>query len=99
LTRTVRHHITSVQPNERVGALSDSPTNIVNTISPVPVLMGVAPSRGVSTISALKRNKWSWTMSVQMGRMLTNEHVEALLEGRVVISSLARMVARRKELD
>jgi hypothetical protein len=34
-----------------------------------------------------------------MGRMLTNERVEALLEGRVVISSLAWMVARRKELD
>ena len=34
-----------------------------------------------------------------MERMLTNEHVEALLEGRVVISSLARTVARRKELD
>jgi hypothetical protein len=38
-------------------------------------------------------------MSPQMGRMLMNECVEALLEGRVVISSLAWTVARRKELD
>jgi hypothetical protein len=38
-------------------------------------------------------------MSPQMGRTLMNERMEALLEGRVVISSLARTVARRKELD
>jgi hypothetical protein len=34
-----------------------------------------------------------------MGRMLMTKHVEALLEGRVVISSLAWMVARMEELD
>jgi hypothetical protein len=38
-------------------------------------------------------------MFLQMVRMPTTEHVEALLEGRVMISSLAQMVARRKELD
>jgi hypothetical protein len=31
--------------------------------------------------------------------MLMTERMEALLEGRVVISSLAQMVARMKELD
>jgi hypothetical protein len=38
-------------------------------------------------------------MFQQMERTLTTEHVEALLEGRVVISSLAQTVARMKELD
>jgi hypothetical protein len=34
-----------------------------------------------------------------MGRMPMTECMEALLEGRVVISSLAQMGARMKELD
>jgi hypothetical protein len=40
-----------------------------------------------------------WTTCVQTEKTLMTECVEALLEGRVVISSLARTVARRKELD
>jgi hypothetical protein len=37
-------------------------------------------------------------MFLQMGRMLMTEHMEALLEGRVVISSLAWTVARMKRI-
>jgi hypothetical protein len=38
-------------------------------------------------------------MSPQTERTPMTEHLEALLEGRVVISSLAQTVARMKELD
>jgi hypothetical protein len=38
-------------------------------------------------------------MFPQTGRMLMTERMEALLEGRVVISSLAWMAARMEEMD
>jgi hypothetical protein len=56
-------------------------------------------SKGVSTTSGQRKSKWSWTMFPPMERTLMTEHMKVLLEGRVVISSLAQMVARIKELD